>query len=152
MNDFTHFIDAQAKLYATAVAELRAGRKREHWIWFVFPQLPGLGSSTTSERFAIAGVATARAYLAHAILGSRYRECVDVVYDQVCMRHRTLVVLMGSQVDALKLVSSLTLFADVAEKLPQFSALAERANSILDVAETQGVPRCQRTMDVLDDE
>ena len=65
-----HFVEAQAPVYDTVVAELSAGRKRSHWMWFIFPQLAGLGSSPMAQRFALAGLEHARAYLAHDILGA----------------------------------------------------------------------------------
>src|SRR5690349_22189636 len=73
------FVDAQESIYANVVEELRAGRKRSHWMWFVFPQLRGLGSSPTAVRFGISSIDEARAYLAHDLLGARLRECAALV-------------------------------------------------------------------------
>src|SRR5438270_5669586 len=73
------FVDAQARVYRTVVDELRAGRKRSHWIWFIFPQLAGLGSSPTAVRYAIGSLDEARAYLRHNMLGPRLRECTRLV-------------------------------------------------------------------------
>jgi uncharacterized protein (DUF1810 family) len=75
------FIDAQARDYAPVLAELRSGRKRSHWIWYVFPQIAGLGSSAMSQRYAIASCEEARAYAEHPMLGARLRECTRLVLD-----------------------------------------------------------------------
>src|SRR4051812_47799864 len=77
--DLARFVDAQRDMYSAVVAELRAGRKQGHWIWFIFPQLAGLGRSAISERYAISGLDEARAYLAHPVLGSRLRECAGLL-------------------------------------------------------------------------
>ncbi|MGH8995740.1 MAG: DUF1810 domain-containing protein, partial [Acidimicrobiales bacterium] len=99
------FVEAQDHgTYARAVAELRGGRKRTHWMWFVFPQIAGLGSSAMARRFAISGLAEARAYLAHPVLGPRLRECVSVVAQ---LGVDDPVAVLGP-VDALKLRSSMT--------------------------------------------
>lgn len=114
------FVDAQAGgTYEGALAELRAGRKRGHWIWYVLPQLAGLGSSPTSQHYGVRGLAEARAYLAHPVLGPRLRECATALAD-LPGRDGTptgpvdAVAALGS-VDALKLRSSMTLFALAAE-------------------------------------
>lgn len=108
-HDLRRFVDAQAACYPQVLAELQAGRKRTHWMWFVFPQLAGLGSSPTARRFAIANLAEARAYLAHPQLGARLRECA-----QAMLRHRgrSAHEILGSP-DDLKLRSCATLFACV---------------------------------------
>ena len=84
--DLDRFIQAQAGTYAQALAELHGGRKRTHWMWFVFPQLVGLGRSTMSRRFGITGLGEARAYLSHPVLGARLRKCCDVVAASPCPR------------------------------------------------------------------
>ena len=101
----TRFVDAQAGVLDRALAELAAGRKRSHWMWFVFPQVAGLGSSPMAERYAIRSVAEARAYLAHPVLGPNLHRCVDAV-----LLHDPLdpSALMGWP-DDLKLRSSMTL-------------------------------------------
>src|SRR5689334_13609974 len=76
--DLQRFLDAQAPVYATVEAELRAGQKRSHWMWFIFPQISGLGSSPTSRHFAIASREEAAAYLAHQVLGARLRDCTQL--------------------------------------------------------------------------
>ncbi|MBS1819075.1 MAG: DUF1810 domain-containing protein [Acidobacteria bacterium] len=104
----TRFVDAQEQMYASALAELKAGRKRSHWIWFVFPQLRGLGFSAMSERYGISGLAEARAYLAHPVLGPRLRECVTAMLTHAGMSADAIL----GDVDALKFRSCLTLFAE----------------------------------------
>lgn len=100
------FVTAQAHVYDAALAELRAGRKRSHWMWFIFPQIAGLGHSDMARRYAIRDVDEARAYLAHPLLGPRYLACVDAL---LAHRGTPAETIMGS-VDAMKLRSSLTLF------------------------------------------
>lgn len=104
--DLQRFVDAQDRVYDTALAELRAGRKRTHWIWFVFPQLRGLGRSMMADRYGISGLDEARAYLAHDVLGPRLRECTRVVADSAQVSAGSL---FGSP-DDLKVRSSMTLF------------------------------------------
>jgi uncharacterized protein (DUF1810 family) len=96
--------------YQRAVAELRGGAKASHWMWFVFPQIAGLGLSAMAQRFAISSLAEARAYLAHPVLGPRLRECARIVADT---EGRTAERIFGP-VDAMKLRSSMTLFAAAA--------------------------------------
>ena len=81
MFDLQRFVDAQARVYDNVLDELRAGRKRSHWMWFVFPQLRGLGSSPTAQHYGIASLEEARAYLDHPLLGPRLRECVALVNE-----------------------------------------------------------------------
>jgi uncharacterized protein (DUF1810 family) len=108
------FIQAQETSFEGALSELKAGRKSGHWIWWVFPQLKGLGSSHNSTFYGLDDEAEARAYLRHPLLGARYRECVSVVHEQLCLRKVEPHALMGSDVDVLKLHSSLQLFLKVA--------------------------------------
>ncbi len=110
------FLKAQEKTYAAALAELRAGEKRGHWIWWVFPQMRGLGTSENSVFYGIADEAEALAYLSHPVLGARYRECVSVVHGHLCQGGVAPLELMGSEVDVMKLRSSLKLFLRVASK------------------------------------
>lgn len=105
--DLERFVTAQAGVYPAALAELRAGEKRSHWMWFVFPQIAGLGRSAMAAAYAIGSVEEARAYLAHPVLGQRYLECVEAL---LAHRGRSAEAIMGA-VDAMKLRSSLTLFA-----------------------------------------
>ena len=108
--DLERFVTAQQPVYSAALAELRAGRKRTHWIWFVFPQLAGLGTSPTAARFGITGAGEATAYLRHAVLGPRLHECAAAV---VAVRGRTAEEIFGFP-DHLKVRSSMTLFARTA--------------------------------------
>ncbi len=110
--DLQRFVDAQARDYAQALAELRAGHKRSHWIWYVLPQLRGLGSSAMSQRYGIGSLAEARAYLAHPLLGARLRECVAALHAH---RGRLSAVDVLGSVDALKCRSCLTLFDAAAD-------------------------------------
>lgn len=114
------FIQAQEKTYAGALAELKAGQKTGHWIWWVFPQLRGLGTSHNSTYYGLADEAEARAYLQHPVLGARYRECVAVVHGHLCQGVVAPLTLMGSEVDVLKLRSSLQLFRQVAGPHEEF--------------------------------
>jgi uncharacterized protein (DUF1810 family) len=117
--DLERFVRAQNEggTYDAAVAELRTGRKRGHWMWFVFPQIGGLGSSPTAQRFAIPGLAEARAYLAHPVLGPRLVEASRALAG---LPGSDPVAVLGS-VDALKLRSSMTLFARAAAGEPVFA-------------------------------
>ena len=114
--DLQRFVDAQAQTYDQALAELRAGEKRTHWMWFVFPQIAGLGRSATAQHFAISGLDEARAYLAHPVLGPRLVESARAVLSHP---DRTAREIMGSP-DDLKLRSSMTLFAHAAPDQPVF--------------------------------
>ena len=109
IDDLTRFIEAQEPHVAMAMAELAAGRKRTHWMWFVFPQLRGLGRSEMARHFGLASRAEAAAYLAHPILGARLRDCVAVVLG---VQGRTAHEIFGSP-DDLKLRSCLTLFQEI---------------------------------------
>ena len=116
--DLQRFIDAQQAVYETACAELRAGHKRTHWMWFIFPQMAGLGRSSTARRFALSGIDEAQAYLAHPLLGKRLVECCRIL---ATIEGRTASEIFGYP-DDLKLHSSLTLFAQAAPGQPLFDA------------------------------
>ncbi len=105
--DLQRFVDAQAEAYPRALTEISKGRKTSHWMWYIFPQLAGLGSSDMAQRYAIASIDEARAYLAHPLLGIRYRECVIALQDLPTADAEAV---FGA-VDAMKLHSSLTLFS-----------------------------------------
>jgi uncharacterized protein (DUF1810 family) len=131
------FHKAQAKRsdgYDTALAEIRTGDKRTHWIWYIFPQIEGLGRSSTARAYALQDLGEACAYLRDPILRARYEEIVAAVSEQLARGIR-VEDLMGSQIDALKLVSSLTLFRAAAERLsredPDYAKLAERLSALL---------------------
>jgi uncharacterized protein (DUF1810 family) len=118
----SRFVEAQEGVYATALAELRAGRKRSHWMWFVFPQVAGLGVSPTAQHFAIRALDEARAYLAHPVLGPRLVECAAAV---LAVEGRTAHEIFGSP-DDLKLRSSMTLFAQVSAPGSVFEQVLDR--------------------------
>lgn len=101
------FIAAQDGIYETALAELRAGAKRSHWMWFIFPQLAGLGRSETARFYAIAGIDEARAYLADPLLGARLAECTSAMLGWACRRSAEEIL---GPVDSMKFASSMTLF------------------------------------------
>jgi uncharacterized protein (DUF1810 family) len=128
------FVEAQEKgrSYERAWEELRAGAKTGHWIWWVFPQMKGLGTSHNSTYYGLADADEARAYLAHPVLGARYRECVGFVHGHLCQSGVPPLTLMGSEVDVLKLRSSLSLFLGVAPV--EESELRDHAIEILRVA------------------
>ena len=107
--DLSRFVRAQEDDYARALSEIRGGRKHTHWMWYVFPQLDGLGSSLTSQRYSIKSVAEARAYLDHPVLGPRLRECAEAV---LAVDARSALEIFGSP-DDVKLRSCATLFASV---------------------------------------
>ena len=116
MADLSRFVEAQAATYQTALAELRRGRKESHWMWFVFPQIQGLGSSPTARFYAIADLAEAKAYLAHPVLGPRLREVAATIN---ALPGDDAHAVFGSP-DDLKLRSSLTLFQAAAPDEPAF--------------------------------
>ncbi|GIG30395.1 DUF1810 domain-containing protein [Cellulomonas marina] len=123
-NPLQRFVDAQDAegAYDRALAELRRGRKTSHWIWFVLPQVAGLGQSEMSRRYALAGVDEARAYLAHPVLGPRLRETTDLL---LATPSADPVAVLGT-VDAVKVRSAMTLFAQAAPDEPAFRAVLER--------------------------
>lgn len=116
------FVDAQAPVYDEVRRELRAGRKESHWMWFVFPQIAGLGQSPTSIRFAISSLEEARAYLAHPILGPRLRECAKLAVE---VEGRTAREIFGP-VDEMKFRSSMTLFAQAARDEDVFQRCVDK--------------------------
>jgi uncharacterized protein (DUF1810 family) len=120
--DLQRFVDAQAPVYDSVLAELRAGSKRSHWIWFIFPQLAGLGRSPTAARFAISSLAEAQAYLGHDVLGARLRECTRLVN---AIEGRSIDNIFGWP-DNLKVRSSMTLFARATADNAEFVRLLEK--------------------------
>jgi uncharacterized protein (DUF1810 family) len=108
--DLKRFIRAQDSVYVHVLEELRSGRKRTHWMWYIFPQIDGLGYSATTRHYAIKSMAEARAYLNHPVLGSRLLECVDAI---LAIEGRSASEILGYP-DDMKLQSSMTLFASVA--------------------------------------
>jgi uncharacterized protein (DUF1810 family) len=122
--DLERFVQAQDKqqTYPQAVAELRRGRKTSHWMWFVFPQIAGLGRSAMAQAYAIADLAEARAYLAHPVLGPRLIECAQIVSSH---QGSTAVQIFGG-IDAMKLRSSMTLFARADPNQQVFAKVLEQ--------------------------
>jgi uncharacterized protein (DUF1810 family) len=125
------FIKAQEKTYEGALAELKAGAKTGHWIWWIFPQKKGLGTSDNSTYYGLSGVSEARAYLKHSVLGPRYRECVAVVHHQLLHEKIPPLELMGGETDLLKLGSSLEIFLAAAP--PTDESFRAQAQAILKV-------------------
>lgn len=154
------FIEAQESSPGVrhALEELRAGRKRTHWIWYVFPQLRGLGSSPAALMFGLNGIAEATAYLRHGVLRARLLEAAETAAHSVRSGIR-LTTVMGAGIDVLKLVSSMTLFDDLSRRLaadPEIGAdcqrLATAAGTLLAAAAQEGVPPCAFTLRSLSDQ
>jgi uncharacterized protein (DUF1810 family) len=119
--ELRRFVSAQSAIYPKVVEELRSGRKRGHWMWFVFPQLRGLGSSQMAARYGLSSLEEARAYLGHDLLGPRLHECTQLV-NQV--QGRSIIDIFGSP-DDLKLCSSMTLFAHATDDNQDFVTLID---------------------------
>jgi len=140
------FLDAQNARhagYATALSEIQRGGKRSHWIWYVFPQLAGLGRSPAAQAYAIEGRDEASAYLRQPVLRARLLEITRAVASQL-RAGVPLATLMGSDIDSLKLVSSLTLFRTVADGVDD--DVARAAADVLQQAGAQGYPPCEFTL------
>lgn len=120
--DLNRFIDAQRAVYPDVLEELRSGRKRSHWMWFIFPQLAGLGHSETSRFYAISGAAQATAYLNNPLLGARLLECTRTVLERSGQSARA----MFGTPDDMKLRSCMTLFASVAPEQVCFQQVLDR--------------------------
>jgi uncharacterized protein (DUF1810 family) len=133
--ELDRFVQAQQGSYEQALREIRAGRKRSHWMWYVFPQLRGLGASAMSQRYAIAGIEEARAYMAHPVLGPRLMACCEAVLDS-----GVGVQAMFGAPDDLKLRSCVTLFAMAAPDVAVFGRL---------LAEKFDGDRDRRTLELL---
>jgi len=119
--DLQRFVEAQAPVYPRVLSELRRGRKQSHWMWFIFPQLAGLGHSAMARLYALSSREEAAAYLVHGVLGPRLRECTALVN---AVEGRTIREILGSP-DDLKFRSSMTLFAAVSSE-PEFTASIEK--------------------------
>jgi uncharacterized protein (DUF1810 family) len=116
------FVDAQQLVYETVLGELRTGRKRSHWMWFIFPQIVGLGRSAMAQRFALSSLEEAAAFLAHPVLGRRLRECARLV---AAITGRSIAEIFGDP-DDMKFRSSMTLFAQAAPEEPIFAACLQQ--------------------------
>lgn len=139
--------------FESALDELRTGGKRGHWIWYVFPQIEGLGTSAAARTFALSGEEEAAEFLRDAELRSRLLTITQAVTEELATgRTKSLQTLMGSDIDARKVVSSLTLFGQVAKKLFEVEgieacgAIAKVADEVLAVAASQGYPPCSFTL------
>jgi uncharacterized protein (DUF1810 family) len=132
------FVDAQVSCFAQVRSELSAGKKRSHWMWFIFPQLEGLGSSPMAQRFAISGIDEAKAYLAHPVLGDRLRDCTALVN---AVSARSIEDIFGYP-DHLKFHSSVTLFAEASHPENEVfkEALAKYFNGVPDKATLERMP------------
>lgn len=122
VHDLQRFVDAQDRVYPQVCAELVAGAKTSHWMWFVFPQLKGLGRSAIAQHFGIASRAEAQAYWEHPVLGPRLKECTELVLS---VKGRTALQIFGSP-DDLKFRSSMTLFSQVVPGEPVFTLAIDR--------------------------
>jgi uncharacterized protein (DUF1810 family) len=151
---FERFHQAQASRwagYATALAEMRAGRKSSHWIWYIFPQIDGLGRSSTAREYALRDLNEACDYLRDPLLRSHYEEITYAVAEHIA-RGAPLEHLMGSSTDAYKLASSLTLFRAAATRLAkgegdtELQRLGRTCDDILQRTATQGYPPCTFTL------
>ena len=120
--DLQRFVDAQEHVYERALSEIKSGRKRSHWMWFIFPQIDGLGASSMSKRYAIRSVAEAKAYLAHPLLGPRLLESAEAV---LAVETTSALELFGSP-DDMKLRSCATLFASVSSEESVFRQLINK--------------------------
>ena len=120
--DLNRFVWAQESIYPGVLAELRAGQKKSHWIWFIFPQVKGLGYSMTTRKYAIKSLEEASAYLEHAVLGSRLKQCTRLVSQ---IENRTVSEIFGEP-DYMKFHSSMTLFSLVAEANSVFHAALKK--------------------------
>jgi uncharacterized protein (DUF1810 family) len=156
MFDLDRFHQAQDSAgdgFADALRELRAGRKTSHWIWYIFPQLRGLGTSPMAVEYGLAGPEEAAAYLEDRVLTARLIDAASAVRAHVAPLRDSparLETVMGSHIDAQKLVSSMTLFAHLARRLdtpgrPDLGALARDAEAILAAARAEGFARCSFT-------
>ncbi|MDQ3041543.1 MAG: DUF1810 domain-containing protein [Acidobacteriota bacterium] len=120
--DLTRFITAQEMVYSRVLFELRNGRKRTHWMWFIFPQIDGLGNSSTTKRYAIKSIEEAQEYLNHPLLGKRLKECAETV---LAVEGRSISEIFGYP-DDLKLKSSTTLFENVADSDPIYASMLNK--------------------------
>jgi len=136
MDSLQRFLDAQAPVYEDVCAELRAGCKQSHWMWFIFPQLRGLGHSSMAQHYGIASRAEALAYLQHPVLGARLKECMALLLVHKDLSSEDI---LGG-IDAMKLRSCATLFAEVAPQEPVFKQVLDQFYF---------GQRCHRTVELL---
>jgi uncharacterized protein (DUF1810 family) len=156
-HNLERFKKAQSETHAgfdAALAEIRSGQKRSHWIWYIFPQLAGLGTSSLSQMYAIDGAEEAAEYLKDPVVSERLLTITIAVGERLSTG-APLATLMGSRIDATKVMSSLTLFEHIAADLQKshpretYAALAGAAEAVLKAGESQGYQRCPFTLDRL---
>src|ERR1035437_1438224 len=141
MHDLGQFVEAQSAVYQDVCVELAAGKKTSHWMWFVFPQLAGLGRRSMAVRFGIASVAEAQAYWQHEVLGPRLKQCIELV---MAIKGKTAFQIFGTP-DDLKFRSCLTLFAHALPDEPLFAAaLAKYFRGEFDTKTVELLPRSQQ--------
>ncbi|NEQ35984.1 MAG: DUF1810 domain-containing protein [Okeania sp. SIO3I5] len=121
-HDLNRFISAQDKIYETVIKELKNGKKQTHWMWYIFPQIDGLGTSPTSKHYAIKSIEEAQEYLNHPVLGKRLLECAEIV---IALEGKSISEIFGFP-DDLKLKSSMTLFAHVAKPSSIFARIIDK--------------------------
>ena len=155
-NPLVRFIDAQANMYEIAIKELTDGRKNTHWIWYIFPQIRGIGSSNYATYYGIQSIEEAKDYLMHPLLGTRYVEAMHIVHQKLLNEHLSLLTLLGVEIDCLKFTSSLTLFSsalgELSENITSSDANLVRLEKYIDelVNSDQIVNfPCQLTRDIL---
>lgn len=148
--------DQHASGYESALSEIREGGKRSHWIWYVFPQLAGMGHSAMSRTYGLDGIDEAEEYLRDPLLRSRLLAISTAIAEHLDRRPGpTLGQLMGASIDVAKLVSSMTLFGAVAKRLheqdglAEYASLSQVAEQILTAADAEGYPPCQFTLRLL---
>jgi uncharacterized protein (DUF1810 family) len=142
IHNLQRFLSAQSGIFEGVVAELSAGRKRSHWMWFIFPQIAGLGHSAMAEKYAIGSASEARAYLEHPILGARLRQCTQLVID---IRGRGIDEIFGNP-DDVKFCSSMTLFMKAAADPTIFkNAIDKYFAGVLDQKTLEMLARLQTT-------
>jgi uncharacterized protein (DUF1810 family) len=142
--DLGRFLAAHRDDFDRALSEIETGRKRSHWMWYIFPQVAGLGASSMSRRYAIVSLDEARAFLLDPTLGPNYERIVRAVWHQVVELGMTIHSIFGSP-DDVKLVSSLTLFAGAARGSDIMREARPQMDDILRAAEREGLPRCATT-------
>ncbi len=157
-DSLVRFIEAQdnSAMYERAIKELTDGRKNTHWIWFIFPQTSGIGSSHNATYYGIQGIEEAKDYVKHPLLGPRYVEAMYIVHQKLLNERVSLLTLMSAEIDCLKFTSSLTLFSAALEKLSEDNSsldanlmrLEKYIHELVNSKQIGTFP-CQRTRDLL---
>ena len=157
-DSLVRFVEAQNKseMYERAIVELTNGRKNTHWIWFIFPQARGIGSSHNATYYGIQGIEEAKDFVKHPVLGPRYVEAMHIVHQKLLNDRLSLVTLMSTEIDCLKFTSSLTLFSVALEKLcndgpsldTNLMRLEKYIHELVNSKQIGTFP-CQRTLELL---